>query len=145
MPPGYGVAMSWLALALITAALWAGWSFLGKVALDSAAPVQAVLLFGIASVVVAVVSLIAAPRTLSWSPGALWLAALSATLGGAGLVTFYLALERGKASLVAPVVGVYPAIVALLAVAFLSERVSAIQAVGVALAVVGIVLVGAGG
>lgn len=137
--------MSWLALALLTAALWAGWSFLGKIALKSAAPVQATILFGIASVMVGIVSLVIAPRALSWSPGALWLTALSATLGGAGLVTFYLALDRGKASLVAPVIGVYPAIVALLSVAFLSEHLSAIQALGVVLAVTGVVLVGSGG
>jgi uncharacterized membrane protein len=66
-------------------------------------------------------------------------------LGGAGLVTFYLALDRGKASLVAPVIGVYPAMVALLSVAFLSERMTAIQAIGVCLAVTGVVLVGSGG
>jgi transporter family protein len=137
--------MSWLALALLTAALWTGWSFVGKIALKSAAPVQAVILFGVASVVVGVISLLVAPRTLSWSPGTLWVTALSATLGGAGLVTFYLALDRGKASLVAPVIGIYPAIVALLSVAFLSEHLSAVQAAGVALAVTGVVLVGLGG
>ena len=45
---------------------------------------------------------------------------------------------------VVPVIGVYPAFVALLAVAFLSERLSAMQAAGVLLAVTGVILVGAG-
>ena len=137
--------MSWLGYALLTAALWTGWSFLGKIALKSAAPVQATILFGVASVIAAVVSLAVAPRALSWSPGSLWLTAVSATLGGAGLITFYLALDRGKASHVAPVIGIYPAMVALLSVAFLSERLTALQAVGVVLAVAGVVLVGSGG
>ena len=137
--------MHWLVLALLTVVLWTGWSLLGKVALASAAPVQATLAFGIASVVAGAVSLAFGTRELSWSPGALWLTAVSASLGGIGLVTFYLALDRGKASLVAPVVGMYPAIVALLSVALLSERLSTVQAVGIGLAILGVVLVGAGG
>lgn len=137
--------MHWLVLALLTVVLWTGWSFLGKVALQSAAPVQATILFGVASVLAGAVSLAFGTRTLSWSPGALWLTAVSAALGGIGLVTFYLALDRGKASLVAPVVGMYPAIVALLSVALLSERLTAIQAAGIGLAVLGVVLVSAGG
>ena len=137
--------MSWLALALTTVVLWTGWSFLGKVALETAAPLQATILFGVASAAIGAASLaLGGERGLSWSFGTLWLAAVSGTLGGLGLVTFYLALERGKASHVAPVIGIYPAVVALLSVAFLSERLSAVQAVGVGLAVLGVVLVGAG-
>ena len=138
--------MTWLGFALLTVVLWTGWSFLGKIALEKAAPLQATILFGVASVVVGAVSLaLFGQRSQSWSPGTLWLAAVSGTLGGLGLVTFYLALERGKASLVAPVIGMYPALVALLSVAFLSERLSAVQAVGVLLAITGVVLVGSGG
>ena len=137
--------MSWLALALTTVVLWTGWSFLGKVALDNASPFQATVLFGLASVAAGAVTLAFTDRELSWSLSGLWLAALSATLGGIGLVTFYLALDRGPASLVAPVVGMYPALVAVLSVTLLSERLSALQAVGVGLAVLGVVLVGAGG
>ena len=137
--------MSWLVLALTTVVLWTGWSFLGKIALDSAAPVQATLLFGVASIVAGAASLAFGERELSWSVGALWLTAVSAALGGLGLVTFYLALDRGKVSLVAPVIGMYPALVALLSVTLLSERLSATQAVGIGFAVLGVVLVGAGG
>lgn len=137
--------MGWLILALATVVLWTGWSFLGKIALESASPFQATLLFGVASMVAGAASLVIGGRELSWSMHALWLTAVSAALGAIGLVTFYLALDRGKASLVAPVVGMYPAIVALLSVVVLSERLSVAQAVGIGLAVVGVVLVGAGG
>ena len=83
-------------------------------------------------------------RTTSWSFGALWLAALSALCGSIGLITFYLALQQGKASVVVPMIGLYPAIVALLSVAFLGERLSPVQYAGVLLAVTGVVLLGAG-
>ena len=134
--------MTWLALALLTVVLWAGWSFLGKVGLKTAAPLQGTILFGVASVVIGAVALALSQRGASWSPANLWVTAVSGTLGGLGLVTFYLALERGKASQVAPVIGIYPAIVALLSVVFLSERLTALQGVGVGLAIIGVVLVG---
>jgi transporter family protein len=137
--------VTWLALALLTAACWAGWSFLGKIGLKTAAPIQGTILFGIATVLVGALSVALGQRTASWSASGLWVTAVSAILGGIGLVTFYLALDRGKASQVAPVIGVYPAIVALLSAAFLSERLSAVQVLGVALAIAGVVLVGAGG
>ncbi len=137
--------MSWLAYALITVALWTGWSLLGKLALDRATPVQATIVFGVACVVAGVVALLAGQRAASWAPGALWLTVVSAACGGAGLVTFYLALDRGQASHVAPTIGLYPVVVAVLSVAFLSERLSAVQVAGVLLVVTGVVLVGAGG
>ena len=67
-----------------------------------------------------------------------------AICGGTGLVTFYIALQRGNASAVVPMIGIYPAIVALLSVAFLGERLSLIQYAGIVLAVTGVMLIGAG-
>lgn len=137
--------MSALVLALSTAALWALWGFLGKVALKTTTPLQATLVFGIcAAVTGAVAILVAGERTASWAPSAIWVAVVSALCGGAGLITFYLALERGEASLVVPLVGVYPAIVAVLSVALLHERLTTVQVVGITLAVTGVVLLGAG-
>ena len=137
--------MTWLAYALTTVVLWTGWSFLGAIATRSVSAAQATLLFGIATVLIGTVALISGTRGTGWSPSALGVAALSGTCGAVGMVTFYLALDHGKASSVVPVIGVYPAFVALLAVAFLSDRLSAVQALGVLLAVAGVVLVGTGG
>jgi bacterial/archaeal transporter family protein len=79
-------------------------------------------------------------RTTSWSPGALWLA----LCGAVGLITFSPALQQGRASIVVPVIGLYPAIVALLSVGFLGDRLSGVEYAGIELAVTGIVLLGAG-
>ncbi len=65
----------------------------------------------------------------------LWVGVLSALCGALGLLTFYLALDRGSASLAVPVIGFYPAVVAVLSVAFLDEKLSGLQVLGVALAV----------
>ena len=136
--------MGWLGYTLITVACWAGWSFLGKLALDHTTSVQASLVFGVVSALVALVGIGLGLKTTSWSAGALWIAVVGAICGGTGLITFYLALERGNASAVVPMIGIYPAIVALLSVAFLGERLSALQYFGVLLAVTGVMLIGAG-
>ena len=137
--------MSWLAYALATVVLWTAWSFLGVIALRDVSAAHATLVFGVAVVIVGLGSLLLGDRGGSWSPSALTVAAISGGCGALGMATFYLALDHGKASSVVPVIGIYPAFVALLAVAFLSESLSAAQAAGVALAVVGVVLVGTGG
>ncbi len=136
--------MTWLAYALATVVLWTAWSFFGVIALRNATPAQATLIFGIAVTIVGAVYLAVSDRGGATSSG-LAVAALSATCGAIGMTTFYLALDHGKASSVVPVIGIYPALVALLSVAFLSEHLSAVQALGVLLAVTGVVLVGTGG
>ena len=137
--------MSWLFYALTTVALFALWSFLGKIALRTAAPVQTTLLYGIAGAAVALVAIAAGQRTAAWTAGTLWVGVLSAACGGIGLLTFYLALDRGQASLAIPVIGLYPVVVAILSVGFLGEHLSGLQIAGVILAVAGVVMLSAGG
>lgn len=136
--------MTWLYYALATVVLWTAWSFLGVIALRDVSAAHATLVFGIAVVIVGAATLAIGGRGGSWSPSGLTVAALSGGCGALGMATFYLALDNGKASSVVPVIGVYPVFVAVLAVAFLSESLSAMQAIGAALAVTGVVLVGAG-
>ena len=137
--------MGWLTYALATVVLWTAWSFLGVIALKDVSPAYATLAFGVAVVIVGVASLLIGGRGGSWSPSGLTVAAISGACGALGMATFYLALDHGKASSVVPVIGVYPAFVAVLAVAFLSESLTGVQALGVALAVGGVILVGTGG
>jgi transporter family protein len=125
--------------------LFALWSVLGKVALRTATPVQTTILYGVAAALVAVVAIGFGQRTAGWSVSVLWVGVLSALCGALGLLTFYLALDRGSASLAVPVIGFYPAVVAVLSVAFLDEKLSGLQVLGVALAVSGVALIGAAG
>ena len=136
--------VNWLLYTLVTVALWAGWSFLGKLALEHTTAVQATVVFGFVAMLVGFAAIAAGQRTAAWSFSTLWLAALSALSGSAGLITFYFALQQGRASVVVPIIGLYPAIVALLSVLLLGERLSAVQYVGILLAVTGVVLLGAG-
>jgi len=70
-----------------------------------------------------------------------------ATLIGAGMIQtgffiFHLAIADGFISLVSPISGIYVAITAVLAWIFLKEKINKIQAVGIALSALGVVLVG---
>ncbi|HEB14114.1 MAG TPA: hypothetical protein ENI09_01755 [candidate division WWE3 bacterium] len=61
-----------------------------------------------------------------------------------GTFVFYLALGQGDASLVVPVSSIYPAFIAILAMAFLREKVTVKQGAGIVSAVLGIILTGLG-
>jgi len=137
--------MSWLSYSFTTVLLFALWSVLGKVALRTATPVQTTILYGVAAAAVALVAMALGQRTAGWAAGALWVGALSALCGGLGLMTFYLALDRGNASLAVPIIGFYPALVAVLSAAFLGEHLNGVQIAGIALAVAGVAMISAGG
>jgi bacterial/archaeal transporter family protein len=133
----------WLVYSLATVLLWGAWSVLGKEALKHSSWINLTLFFGIVSVMTC-----AGLATLGYRdllrPGKLGIVVLASAAGTAGLVTFYLALDRGKASLVTPIVSIYPVITAVLAVMWLGETLSAVQVVGLGFAVVAMVLIGAG-
>jgi transporter family protein len=61
-----------------------------------------------------------------------------------GTLLFILSFDYGKVSLIAPVSSIYPAIIAVLAVRFLGETITAKQGTGIGIIVAGLVLIGLG-
>ncbi len=135
--------MGWVGYALLAAASLGVWGMLSKLALRHASWDQAVLMFGVASV--AIMGVIVLARGENWTSEGLWLSVLTGVVGVVAFIVYYLAVGKGQASSVIPVIGVYPAITALLSVVFLGERMSALQVAGVLLAVGGVLLIGLGG
>jgi len=123
---------------------WGAWGTLGKVALRNVTWVQASLIFGLVTVIGCALLFGVLHRENSWRPADLGAAALTGVLGSVGLLTFYLALERGKASLVVPVTGLYPVLAVVLSVLFLNEHVSRMQIAGVVCAVAAVGLISLG-
>lgn len=137
--------MLWLAYGLTSVLFWGVWAFLGKVALRHLNWIQVGLLYGAGIVAILGVLLFALrSRPPVWSWSGLSIGAAAGLLGTAGLVMFYLALERGKASVVVPLIGVYPIVTAILSVLFLGERLSGTQVAGVGLAVLAVLLISLG-
>ena len=64
------------------------------------------------------------------------MALLTGILGSAGAISFFLALQHGRASLVVPLSALYPVITIILSLLILNERPSFLQGLGIALAIV---------
>lgn len=133
--------MQWLIYAVGAALGFAGWAFFGKLALRHATWAQVGLIYGAVTVLL-FAALLLGPVRQGFAASSAWPLAASGVSGAAGLVAFYLALDRGNASIIVPLVSVYPLITAVLAVAFLNESLSSLQLVGVGCALAGVVMIG---
>jgi transporter family protein len=69
---------------------------------------------------------------------------LGLTTVAIGTLLFLIALNHGKVSVIAPVSSIYPAIIVILAVKFLHEKITVKQSIGIAVIVTGLILVGFG-
>ena len=62
-----------------------------------------------------------------------------------GAFIFMFSLDRGKISLIGPVSSIYPALMAVLAVKFLGERISLKHGIGIGVTMLGLILIGISG
>ena len=62
-----------------------------------------------------------------------------------GALCFFLAFDYGPVSLISPVSSVYPALLALLAIKFLKDKVSVIQGIGIGVITGGLIVIGFSG
>jgi len=129
---------SWLLPALFALVAWTVQRLLGKVALTTLGTGKFYLLSATVSLLTYTPYLILHPPALSQLPPAFALACLTAITFG---VTTE-AIRRGPLGAVSPITGLSPALTALLAITFLSERLDWSAALGVALAPLGLFLLG---
>lgn len=132
---------NWLVYALVTLMLWGLWGFFYKLAGESI-PYRGVLFYGILGAMAANVVILAFLGVPETGVVDAKYAVLGGFLGAAGLITFVLAIEGGRISVVTPLTALYPVITILLAVLVLHESVGVQKAVGILFAVVAMVLIG---
>jgi transporter family protein len=137
------VTVSWVAYCVVAILLFGGWGFLGKLSLRHATWGQAGLVYGLATVV-AFVLVVSLSKKRSFDGAGAWALVGSGICGALGLLAFYLALERGKAGAVTPLVSIYPMVTIAFATVFLKESVTPLQVVGIACALGGGILIGLG-
>ena len=135
------VGGGWLWLALLSLILQGLGAFLAKVVVTAAGP-SALLLMGAA--VQVVVGLFLAPPA-KWERSDLrgrpaFFTIVAYLLGGIATIGYLLALASGPAAVVVPLVATSPALAGLLGIAALKENSSRLQLVGIALALLGAVL-----
>ena len=98
--------------------------------------------FSVAFVFISIV-ILGSAHHLDWrlTPGIFVLAAIGGLLNGLGALTSFAALEKGgKAGIVVPIINLYPLVTIVGAWVFLGERLSRVQAIGIVLALVSVIL-----
>ena len=130
----------WYLYAVLTVIAWGLWGIFSKLAANYSKPKQALLFQTVGVLAFAVVVLFIEKFQIEWSlPGFSW-AALGGFFAFVGFLTFFAALDTGKASTVVTLSALYPLVTILLSIAFLHETLTARQGAGIALALVASVL-----
>jgi transporter family protein len=138
-----GILKLWYVYAVLTVITWGLWGVFSKLASNYSKPRQALLFQTIGVLAFAIVVLVIEKFHFEWSaPGFTW-AALGGFFAFVGFLTFFAALEDGKASTVVTLSALYPLVTILISIAFLHEKLNARQGIGIALALIASVLLAA--
>lgn len=136
---------TWVWWAVAAAALSGIGDFLAKVTINRSDAYTYLFALGLAYVPVALVNYLLdakGRRMPKFTLPAFMPTIIGTGLIAMGFITFNLAFSSGLASLVGPISSSYVAILAILALVFLKEKITRIQLVGVIAAAVGVVLLG---
>jgi transporter family protein len=130
----------WLWLALLSTFWWGLWAFLVKLASARLDPFQMQVLF--VAGMTPLVALVLARSRLSVKTDRLGVlyGVLNGVLATLGMLAFYAAMEKGKASVVGPVTALFPVATVAGSMLILNERLNAVQGTGVCFAIAAIVL-----
>lgn len=133
---------AWLIYSLVAATCWGIWGVLSKGPSRELSGWMTQILFTVALLPSALVAAGSKHvRTGTDKPRGLIWGFVSGLLAAAGNIAFYLALEKGAETAIAiPLTNVYPLVTLAIAWCWFKERLNAIQALGVLVAVAAIVL-----
>jgi Predicted membrane protein len=119
---------------------WGLWGFIVKVGSNSATPLQLQVLFTFGMMPIALLALIQLRfKLVARRSGAVY-GILNGLFTGLGLLAYYAAMQRGKASIIGPVTALFPLLTIWLAFFVLRERLNRVQAIGMCFAVCAIVI-----
>jgi len=135
------VLSGWVLFAVIALVFWGITGVTQKLSTNSISSERSFFWFALAMIAISSVLAVAVPVEWHPSPLIFGLAVLGGMLNGLGALTSFAALESGgKASVVISLVALYPLLTVAFAVTFLHERMTAMQAAGIALAIVAAIL-----
>jgi len=135
-----GAMKIWYLYAVTTVVVWGIWGVFSKLASAHARPRQMLLFQSVGVIAFALVVLVIEKFKIeptaagfSWSFAAGFFTFI-------GFLTFFAALEQGKASTVVTMSALYPVVTILLSIVFLQEKLTLRQSAGIVLALVASVL-----
>jgi bacterial/archaeal transporter family protein len=131
---------TWYLYALLTVVMWGIWGVFSKFASAHSKPRQVLIFQSVGVLAFALLVLAIENFKFEWSvPGFTWSFA-AGFFTFIGFLTFFAALESGKASTVVTLSALYPVVTILLSVIFLHEKISLKETVGIGFALVASVL-----
>lgn len=135
--------MNWLWWALLAIAMSGIWGIVAKNALSKMTWQQFMFWDMVTYVVLMGATVLLSRQKIVMGP-AMWWAVAACAIGFVSLLAGNIALQRGRASVVVPVMAVYPALTMVLAIPLLGEHVTATKVIGVMMAVGAVVLLSDG-
>ena len=131
---------TWYLYAILTILTWGVWGVFSKFASAHSKPRQILIFQSVGVLAFALVVLCVERFHIEWStPGFTWSVA-AGFFTFIGFLTFFAALEHGKASTVVTLSALYPVVTILLSVIFLRERISLKEGAGIVFALIASVL-----
>jgi transporter family protein len=130
----------WYLYAVLTVVTWGLWGVCSKIAATYAKPRQALLFQTVGIVAFALLVLALEKFKIEWNAAGFGWAALGGFLAFVGFLTFFAALDQGKASTVVTLSALYPLVTILMSIGFLHEKLSMRQGIGIAAALIASVL-----
>jgi transporter family protein len=135
------MSYSWVLFAAIALVFWGITGVTQKLATNRISSELAFLWFAYAMIAISVVLMLATDMHWHVPAQIFWLAVVGGTLNGLGALTSFAALESGgKASVVISLISLYPLLTVAFAVLVLHEKFTAVQGIGIALAIVAAIL-----
>jgi bacterial/archaeal transporter family protein len=134
---------NWLLPTLGALLCWGMWAFIPKITTGYLNPQSAIVFEATGGIFLAIATLISLNFQPDIHPKGIGLAFVTGLLGFSGAFCFLNAVTKGPVTLVATISALYPVISVLLATVFLHEAVTLRQAIGIAIAVLAMILVAA--
>ncbi len=130
----------WIWFALLALFWWGVWAFLVKLGADRMNPRALQILFVLGTIPPLLLALAKVRFVIQADKAGIVYGILNGVLATFGMLAFYAAMARGKASLVAPVTALFPLFTVIGAVLLMKEKLNQIQVLGIAMAVVAVVI-----
>ncbi|PIW37433.1 MAG: hypothetical protein COW24_00125 [Candidatus Kerfeldbacteria bacterium CG15_BIG_FIL_POST_REV_8_21_14_020_45_12] len=131
---------AWFFLSLTALAAWGFWGFFPKITTTYLNPKSALVWESLGAAIFGLIILTVINFSPDTNTRGVALGILTGMCGMAGALAFLYAVSKGKASVVVTMTALYPLLVILLSYIFLHETINLKQAVGIAFAMVAMVL-----
>lgn len=131
---------SWIPYTIAALVLWGLWSFLPKLSAQYISPKSGLVFQTIGVMIITLAVLISIKFKPDVHRLGIVYAILTGIIGGLAVLSFWMAISRGKVATVIPITALYPAISVLLAIIILQEPITLKQGLGIVLACISVIL-----